>query len=67
VRHLIAQAFERGPDQSRAADAVIDEAVVVVNGAAVLGDALAEFSQLTGDGVSLGLLLGRDTSIQSNT
>jgi hypothetical protein len=66
-RDLVAQPLQRGTQQGRTADAVIEKACLVIEDTAVVRDAPAQFGHLRGDGVSDGLLLGRNTGIQRNT
>jgi hypothetical protein len=57
----VPQPLERGPDQARAAEAVVDEHEVVEQPQPIGGHALAEGGDLAGDG--LGLVLRRDARV----
>jgi hypothetical protein len=67
VGDLITQTLQGWSPQRRATDAIVDKAGVLLQSATVLMDAMLQFGYLAGDGVGLGLLIGRDPGIQGHT
>ena len=62
-RRKVAQALQRGPDQARAAVAVVEEAQLGCHLVAVRGGARQQRLDLAVDGVALSLLVGRHPGV----